>query len=374
MKKIVLSLFTLLLLVSCGGAQNSSDATDLELRRDIAQMLMVGFRGTTLDDNNHIVRDIRDYGIGGVILFEYDVPSKSRPRNIESREQLRLLCGQLQGLSKECLLIGIDQEGGRVTRLKQEYGFPYFASPQKMAEGGMDTVKYYARLTAKTLDELGINVDFAPCVDVNVNPNCPIIGKLGRSFGSDAVDVRDHAMTWVCELQNRGVVGCLKHFPGHGSSSSDTHLGVADVSDSWQESELFPYSNLIEWGGVMMIMTTHVFNAHFDSVWPATLSKATLTGLLRDSLHFTGVIITDDMAMGAMTSRYGYEEMIQRAIEAGADMLCLSNNGSEYDADIVPRTVDLIYDMVKEGRLSRERIRESAERVRFLKTEFIEKH
>lgn len=367
MKKILLSFFALLLIAGCGGAQNREEAVDKELRRDIAQMLMVGFRGTTLDDDNHIVRDIRDYGIGGVILFEYDVPSKSRPRNISSREQLRQLCGELQGLSEETLLIGIDQEGGRVTRLKQEYGFPYFASPQKMAEGGEDSVEYYARLTAETLEGLGINVDFAPCVDVNVNPDCPIIGKLGRSFSSDAEVVRDHAMTWVFELQERGVAACLKHFPGHGSSSSDTHLGVADVSDSWQESELFPYSNLIDWGGVKMIMTTHVFNARFDSVWPATLSHATLTGLLRDSLHFNGVIITDDMAMGAMTQRYGYEEMIFKAIEAGADMLCLSNNGAEYDADIVPRTVDLIYNMVKDGRLSRERIRESAERVRFLK-------
>ncbi len=367
MKKILLSFFALLLIAGCGGAQNREEAVDKELRRDIAQMLMVGFRGTTLDDDNHIVRDIRDYGIGGVILFEYDVPSKSRPRNISSREQLRQLCGELQELSEETLLIGIDQEGGRVTRLKQEYGFPYFASPQKMAEGGEDSVEYYARLTAETLEGLGINVDFAPCVDVNVNPDCPIIGKLGRSFSSDAEVVRDHAMTWVFELQERGVAACLKHFPGHGSSSSDTHLGVADVSDSWQESELFPYSNLIDWGGVKMIMTTHVFNARFDSVWPATLSHATLTGLLRDSLHFNGVIITDDMAMGAMTQRYGYEEMIFKAIEAGADMLCLSNNGAEYDADIVPRTVDLIYNMVKDGRLSRERIRESAERVRFLK-------
>lgn len=369
MKKTLLSLFALLLIAACGGAQNSNEAADVELRRDIAKMLMVGFRGTTLDDGNHIVRDIRDYGIGGVILFEYDVPSKSRPRNIVSRDQLRQLCGQLQGLSEERLLIGIDQEGGRVTRLKGEYGFPYFASPQKMAEGGDDSVRYYASLTAETLADLGINVDFAPCVDVNVNPDCPIIGRLGRSFGADAAAVRDHAMTWVEELQNRGVTACLKHFPGHGSSSSDTHLGVADVSESWQESELVPYSDLIARGGVRMIMTTHVFNARFDSVWPATLSHATLTGLLRDSLHFEGVVITDDMAMGAMTQRYGYEEMIQKAIEAGADMLCLSNNGAEYDADIVPRTIDLIYNMVKEGRLSRERIRESAERIGKLKSE-----
>lgn len=366
MLRLLFVFLSIVLFTGCSGAQSVNTSEDEALRRDIGKMLVVGFRGTELDDSCHIVRDIREYGIGGVILFEYDVPSKSRPRNIVSREQLKRLCQQLQELSEKRLLIGIDQEGGSVTRLKQDYGFPFFASPQKMAEGGDDSVLYYAQLTAVTLAELGINLDFAPCVDVNVNPNCPIIGKLGRSFGADADDVKKHAMEWVAELQMQGVTACLKHFPGHGSSSRDTHLGVADVSDTWQECELIPYRDLIAWDGVRMIMTTHVFNARLDSVWPATLSYATLTKLLRDSLHFDGVIITDDMAMGAMTQRYGYEEMIQKAIEAGADMLCLSNNGAIYDADIVPHTVEMIYNMVKDGRISRERIHESVERIEYL--------
>lgn len=366
MNKLLLVFLSSVMLIGCSGAQTFSQ-DDEALRRDIAKMLMVGFRGTELNDTCHIVRDIRDYGIGGVILFEYDAPSKSRPRNITSREQLGNLCRQLQVITDERLLIGIDQEGGRVTRLKADYGFPYFASPQQMSKAGDDSLRYYARLTAETLAELGINVDFAPCVDVNVNPDCPIIGKLGRSFGSDARRVTRCASIWVEELLHHGVTACLKHFPGHGSSSSDTHLGVADVTETWKECELEPYRELV--GGVRMIMTTHVFNARFDSVWPATLSHATLTGLLRDSLHFEGVIITDDMAMGAMTKEYGFEEMVMRAINAGADMLCLSNNGADYDADIVPHTIDLIYNMVMDGRISRDRIHESAERIRKLKIE-----
>lgn len=368
MKRFFMILLPALMLVSCSGAQNNT-AEDEALRHDIAKMLLVGFRGTELDDSSHIVRDIRDYGIGGVILFEYDVPSQSRPRNIVSREQLSRLCHQLQEVSDERLLIGIDQEGGRVTRLKADYGFPYFASPKDMSRGGDDSVRYYARLTAETLAGLGINLDFAPCVDVDVNPDCPIIGKLGRSFGADASRVAQCASIWVEELQRQGVTACLKHFPGHGSSKDDTHVGVADVSSTWQWRELDPYAMLLRDGGVRMIMTTHVFNANLDSVWPATLSEATLKGLLRDSLHFDGVIITDDMAMGAMTKQYGFEEMVMRAINAGADMLCLSNNGASYDADIVPKTIDLIYNMVKEGRISRERIRESAERIEKLKVE-----
>ena len=363
-------IFTALLafLASCGNAQKPEyNADDTALRRDIAQMLLVGFRGTDLNDTNHIVRDIRDYAIGGVILFEYDAPSRSRPRNIVSPSQLQRLCGDLQALSPETLLIGIDQEGGRVTRLKSQYGFPLFASAQKTARDGNDSVRHYARLTASTLRSLGINLNFAPCVDVNINPSCPIIGKLERSFSPRSSRVGECGAIWVEEQQRQGVTACLKHFPGHGSSKADTHLGIADVSDTWHPSELDPYRSLIRRGDVRMVMTTHVFNAQIDSIFPATLSYRTLTGLLRDSLHFDGVIITDDLAMGAMTQQYEYGEMLRLTILAGADMLCLSNNGSEYDADIVPNTIDLIYNMVKSGDIPADRIRQSADRIRHLK-------
>lgn len=330
-------------------------------------MLVVGFRGTDINDTNHIVRDIRDYHIGGVILFEYDVPSQSRPRNINSPKQLKNLCSALQGLSDEKLLIGIDQEGGRVNRLKTTMGFPSFKSAQQSSKEGDASVRYQAKLTAKTLADAGINLDFAPCVDVNVNPSCPIIGKLERSFSESPSRVTACAKIWIAELQQRGVIACPKHFPGHGSSKDDTHLGMADVSETWTEAELEPYRQLIAQGQIRMLMTTHVFNNQLDSIYPATLSKATLTGLLRDSLGYTGVIITDDMAMGAMQKEYSYEEMLLRSILAGADMLCLSNNGQTYNADIVPQTVDIIYQLVKSGKITRQRIHESAKRIKSLK-------
>lgn len=358
----ILIVATLLSAASCRGQRQYSPEEE-SLRKEIAKMLIVGFRGTELTPDNHIVRDIRDLGVGGVILFEYDVPSKSRPRNITSAQQLGKLCSSLQELSDNRLLIAIDQEGGMVSRLKVSYGFPYFASAQKTATDGTDSVRHYARLTATTLANTGINVDFAPCVDVNVNPNCPIIGKLGRSFGSDPDKVTQCARIWIEELQGNGVVGCMKHFPGHGSSSKDTHLGIADVSDTWQPLELEPYRTLIAEGNVKMIMTTHVFNAALDSRFPATLSHATLTTLLRDSLHYDGVIVTDDLAMKAMTQQYSYEEMLRYAILAGADMLCLSNNGEAYDSDIVPRTIDIIYNMVVDGEIPASRIHQSVARI-----------
>lgn len=358
-----------LLLAACGNAQNNSaNGDEQRLRDDIAQMLLVGFRGTALSDTSHIVRDIRQHHIGGVILFEYDAPSHSRPRNISSPAQLKRLCADLQGLRSETLLIGIDQEGGRVTRLKAQYGFPTFPSAAASAKGGIDSVRNAARLTAATLRAAGINLNFAPCVDVNVNPSCPIIGKLERSFGKNATHVARCAAVWVDEQQSQGVVACLKHFPGHGSSRSDTHLGIADVSDTWQPNELEPYRTLLKNSDIRMVMTTHVFNARFDSVYPATLSHSTLTGLLRDSLHFNGVIITDDLAMGAMTQHYSDTTMLRLAINAGADMLCLSNNGKSYDPDIVPHTIDLIFSLIQDGTVPASRIRQSADRIRRLKS------
>lgn len=361
-----------MILAGCSNAQTPEYSTEeLSLRHDIGEMLLVGFRGTELNDTCHIVRDIRDYGIGGVILFEYDAPSGSRPRNITSPEQLRRLCGALQSVAEEKLLIGIDQEGGRVTRLKSNYGFPAFASAQKTASDGNDSVRYYARLTASTLRDLGINLNFAPCVDVNINPSCPVIGKLERSFSKNSRRVAECAAIWVEEQQRQGVTACLKHFPGHGSSKADTHKGLADVTDSWRPAELDPYRTLISSNDIRMVMTTHVFNAQIDSLLPATLSARTLKGLLRDSLHFGGVIITDDLAMGAMTQQYEYAEMLRHTILAGADMLCLSNNGKEYDADIVPKTIDLIFSMVQRGDVPAERIRESAARLRALKQKML---
>ena len=366
--KCLLASVWLLSMAACGNAQQPAYTPRQQaLRAEIGEMLLVGFQGVDVDSNHHIARDIRDYHVGGVILFEYSVPSSGRPRNIASPQQLRRLCAQLQGLRAEPLLIGIDQEGGRVNRLRSQYGFPRFASAEEASKGGPDSVRHYARLTAQTLHSMGINLNFAPCVDVNVNPQCPVIGKLGRSFSSRPRRVARCAAIWVEEHRKQHIISCPKHFPGHGSSSKDSHVGFVDVSDSWQAYELRPYKELIARGLCDMVMTTHVFNAQLDSLWPATLSPATLTTLLRDSLGFQGVVITDDLAMGAMTKQYEYGEVLRRAILAGADMLCLSNNGMEYQPDMVPQTVDLIFQMVERGEIPEGRIHQSAHRIKALK-------
>ena len=347
--------------------QVAGDGHD-QLRKDIGEMLLVGFRGTSLNENNHIIRDITKYHVGNVILFEYDAPTGTRHRNISSPEQVKQLCQSLQKYAKGHLLIGIDQEGGKVTRLRSQDGFPKTLSAQESAQAGDKSVEDNAITIAQELSEAGINLNFAPCVDVNTNPSCPIIGKLGRSFSNDPERVAQCARIWIDVQQKAGIVSCLKHFPGHGSASGDTHAGLVDISKTWQESELEPYRNLIENGGVEMVMVAHVINQQMGDDLPASLSPTVVRDKLRNELGFEGVVVTDDLAMGAITKHYGLEEAVKMAILAGCDMLCLSNNGGgTYDPELVPRVVEAIIQMVNQGEISEEDIHNAAERIRTLK-------
>ena len=381
MKQIAFIL-SMMAMVACGGhmsrANDTIDTLGFQepepqrytLEEDIGAMLLVGFRGTEVDStvNPEIVRALRDYHVGSVILFDYDAPTGKRGRNIQSASQLKRLCAQLRMYNRH-LLIGIDQEGGYVSRLSPRYGFPKVLSAQRSAALGIDSVRRQAQVTARMLADLGINLNFAPVADVNVNPACPVIGGIERSFSADTAAVASCCAVWIEEQRAKGVVSCLKHFPGHGSARGDTHKGLVDVTDTWQRRELAPYRTLgsSEVGEDMMVMTAHVVNRQLDPAGlPASLSPR-ITSLLRDTLGFQGVIVTDDLAMGAIVQQYSFEQAVRMAVLAGADLLCLSNNGGTYDPNMVPRAVKVIKQMVEDGTVSEERIRQSALRVRSLK-------
>lgn len=340
------------------------------LDKAIGQMLLVGFRGTAIDSTDHIYRDLRDYHVGSVILFDYDAPTGTRGRNIRSAGQVKALCAQLRALTPD-LLIGIDQEGGYVSRLSTRYGFPKTLTAQRSATLGIDSVRSQARLTAGMLASLGINLNFAPVADVNVNPSCPVIGAIERSFSADTAAVARCCEVWIEEQRAKGVVSCLKHFPGHGSAKGDTHKGLVDVTKTWQRRELAPYralcSPLSTLHSPLMVMTAHVINRQLDPAGlPASLSPK-ITSYLRDTLGFQGVIVTDDLAMGAISGQYSLEQTVHMALEAGADLLCLSNNGGHYDPDLVPKVVKVFKKLIADGTVSEERIRQSALRIRSLK-------
>lgn len=367
--RIIISFLILSLFISCSTPKAEEVPVDTMLEEKIGQLLMVGFRGMEVADSSHIIADIKERNLGGIVLFDYDVETKG-PRNIESPEQVKKLVGELQALSDQKLIIAIDQENGLVNRLKAKYGFPDFnKSAQYLGSlNQLDSTQYWADSTAKTLKNLGINLNFAPVVDVNVNPLSPAIGNKERSYSADPAIVASQAALVIDAHSRQNILTSLKHFPGHGSAKSDSHAGFTDLSETWSEMELEPYKTLIESKKAQMIMTAHVFNKQLDAELPATLSKAIIQNLLRGKLGWQGVVISDDMHMGAITENYGLEDAIEKSLNAGVDILVFANNnGRFYQSDAISKAKAIIIKLIKEGKVSKERIQESYDRIQALK-------
>jgi len=377
------------------------------------QMLLIGFRGAEPADQNGeplpILRQVAEQNLGGVILFDRDAVLGSGGRNVQSPEQLSRLTAALARAAADAnlppLFIAVDQEGGRVQRLKPLYGFPDSPAAAELCPdeapspnsgagpnanvdanaaagpvggvvvgtvAGAEPVLTASpafnagQATGRMLRAAGLNLDFAPVCDVNVNPQNPVIGGLGRSFAADPVRAGMCAASFARGLKSQGVLTAAKHFPGHGSSTGDSHLGFTDVTGTWTETELLPFGALLHEGLADMVMTAHVYNARLDPKRPATLSRAVITGLLRGKLGYSGVVVTDDLQMRAVTSAYGFKEALGLAVNAGADVLLIGNN-LEYDDAIGQKALDALMGLVAEGKVPAARIRESYGRILSLK-------
>lgn len=333
------------------------------------ELLILGFAGTVLTPDNPIVADIRDRHVGGVVLFTTALADQNGLRNVESPEQVRALCADLQETAGDrTLLIAVDQEGGLVARLGPEHGFPATRSAAELgATGDPEVTRAAAAQIAETLVANGFNLNFAPVVDVNVNPDNPVIGAVDRSFSSDPAVVTAHAEAFIEAHRAEGVLTSLKHFPGHGSSKADSHLGFVDVTSTWSRAELEPFRALIAGRLADTVMVAHVFNANLDPEVPASLSPKVIEGLLRGELGFTGPVVSDDMQMGAITQHYSFEDSIRRALLAGNDLLVFGNNTVNPVADLGARAHQTILDLVRAGDVPEERVRAAYERIRTLK-------
>lgn len=333
------------------------------IERKIGQMIMVGFRGTKLDSNSIICEDISKGRIGGVVLFDYDVPSQTPLRNIQSTRQLKELTQSLQSFAETPLFIGIDEEGGQISRLKPERGFLDTFSHQEFGEKDcLAFTRENALKMAAQLDKLGINLNFAPCVDLNLFPKNPVIGSKGRSFSNDPDKVTRHAKEFIKAFRQHRVMTVLKHFPGHGSSKQDSHLGFVDVSGTWQQEELIPYRRLIQEHFVDAIMTAHIFNASLDNNFPATLSFSVISQLLRKALPFQDVIFSDDLQMKAVSEHYDFQEAVVNCINAGVDVLVFANN-SIYDEKIARKVIRIIVKALENKRIDEQRVVDSYNRI-----------
>jgi beta-N-acetylhexosaminidase len=330
-------------------------------------MLMLGFRGSWVDKGDLIIDAITQRNLGSVVLFDVDVAGGWGQRNIVSPEQLRSLTRKLQSVAAIPLLISMDQEGGQVTRLAERYGFP--ATQSHATLGAMNDVtatKAASQAMAATLAAMGVNLNLAPVVDVAVNPRNPIIARVERSFSADPAVVAAQAEAFIDGHHAAGVRCTLKHFPGHGSSLRDTHLGFVDVTDTWNDDELDPYRRLIAAGKVDAVMTAHIYNRLWDSEYPATLSPAVIDGMLRQQMGFDGVVISDDLQMRAITDLYSLEKAMELAILAGIDICAVANNVT-YSGDVAERFFATVYRMLDAGAITEARIERSYRRILQLK-------
>ncbi len=327
---------------------------------------MVGFQGATATSQSQIIKDIKKYNLGGVLLFDRLLAKNRIENNIVSPIQVKKLTENLQDAAQNSLLIAVDQEGGRVSRFPQQRGFPTTLSAQRLSEAPLTTTTEAAKCTAQMLSEAGCTINLAPVVDLNSCPTNPVIGAVERSFGHNATTVASYAAAWIKEHHRHGIHCCLKHFPGHGSSERDSHHGFVDITNNWQQKELVPYQILQKKGLIDAVMTGHLYNRRFDKHYPATLSQPTLA-MLRDQIGFHGPILSDDMQMRAITDHYGFDEGICLALAAGVDLIVVGNN-LDYDPNIVKKLVAAVQNGIAQGLLTEQRIIEATERVALLQT------
>lgn len=355
---------SLLTLPATGRQPETMPADSLEIM--IGQMIMVGFHGKTADADTALLNDINKGYVGGVILYEKNISASKPWRGLKN------LTFTMQKAASIPLWIAIDQEGGRINRLKIKYGFPPSVTTEYLGNiDNPDSTRYYADLTAATLAGLGINVNFAPVADLAVNAANPIIAGKGRAYSADPSVVARHAVVVVGSNRNFRIVTSLKHFPGHGSSTDDTHMGMADVTAVWTPDELIPYQIMIQAGKVDAIMTAHIINGRLDSLeLPATLSHAVINGLLRNELGYDGVVFSDDMHMRAISDHYGLKTAIKLSINAGVDVLLFSNNLAPEDESGARNIHLIIRSLINEGSVGEDRIRESYQRIIRLKNRY----
>ncbi|MRN54686.1 beta-N-acetylhexosaminidase [Paenibacillus monticola] len=322
-----------------------------EIRKKVGQMFMCGFMET--HPNENILKLITDYNLGGIIYFR---------RNIGTPEEVYECSASLQRAAAEPLLIAIDQEGGMVARI--EDGITLM--PGNMALGAtrdLEGVRESARIVGSELRHLGINMNFAPCVDINNNPANPVIGV--RSYGESPELVGDMGAAAADGYQQAGVAATIKHFPGHGDTDTDSHLGLPFIRHNRQrleKIELAPFRHIIE-TGVDAIMTAHVvFPAYEEQEIPATLSESILTGLLREDMGFEGVIVTDCLEMNAISKTVGVGRGAVMAVQAGADLILVSH---QFDWQV--EAIEAVIAAVERGDITESRIDHSIRRLRDLK-------
>lgn len=333
-------------------AFSSTPNRQRELWRTAASLFMFGWEGHGLTRDAEF---LLDHGARGVALFA---------KNVEDSDQTRELCGTVRQRRGRGVLIGIDQEGGRVARLRTDtYVTPSLRELSRI--GGVDFLYDVGQMLGLQLASLGIHLNFAPVLDVDTNPDNPVIGD--RSLNRDPKCVSDLGVAMVLGMQDVGVAACGKHFPGHGDTLQDSHHDLPRLTHDLSrlgQLELLPFEAAIR-GGVAALMTAHIVFEAIDPDVPATMSPAVIDGLLRRDMGFGGVVISDDLEMKAITDGYRIPDVAVSAMGAGVDLLLCCHH-----PPLVVEAIDAVVSAVDSGRLSEQRVRAAAGRIDALASRF----
>ncbi len=338
------------------GAASADDAT---LRKKIGQMVMVGFSGSNPDDRwvEQLAADARIGRIGGVLLLA---------RNIENKAQLKRLTAKFRAAGA---LVAIDEEGGLISRFNALEQFKHFPSAREVgAKYDLTKARATYDAMAAQLREVGVNLNFAPVVDIH-DPRSAVIGAKNRAFSAKASEVTAYANEFIDAMHDAHVLTALKYFPGHGGAQIDTHKAKA-VLEKYNFDELKPYYDLISRGKADFVMVAHLVVKDLDPASPASLSRKIITGLLKDKLGFEGAVISDDLLMHAL-DEYGLPERVVRAVNAGSDVVLVT----EYflrQTNSVKLLNDVIFDAVKRGDISESRINDAYNRIKKIKSKIKE--
>lgn len=328
------------------------NVSDMTLNEKIGQMVIAGLDGTSLNTSDK--RLLKDYHVGGFIYYA---------DNLESQQQTLNFVNDVKAANqnnKLPLFISVDQEGGRVARLPGVK-----TTPTNKAIGERKDPSYaysIGQTLGRQLDSMGFNLNYAPVLDVNSNPNNPVIGD--RSYGDNAAIVSKMGIQTMKGIQSQNIIPVVKHFPGHGDTSVDSHIALPTVDKSLsqlEDLELVPFKKAID-NGAEVVMVAHILMEKIDSAFPASMSEKVINGILRDQLDFNGVVMSDDMTMGAIANNYGVGESAVKSVQAGSDIVLVAHgNQNVIDA------IKAIKEAVEDGRISEKRISQSVQRIIDLK-------
>ncbi|WP_095991092.1 beta-N-acetylhexosaminidase [Cystobacter fuscus] len=324
-----------------------------DLYRDCARLFMVGFPGPRIDDD---FATLMDDGLFGAILFK---------RNVGTAQETAALCREIKSRADRPFILSVDQEGGRVARLRGEPFTPLPSMRELGQRQDLALVERVGRLLAHELRAVGFDWNFAPVLDVDTNPTNPVIGD--RSFSRDPDEVARLGVALARGLEAGGVASCGKHFPGHGDTTTDSHLTLPRLPhdlERLRRVELVPFRAFAQ-AGLASLMTAHVLFDALDPKVPATMSPRALNGLLREELGFDGVLVSDDLEMKAIAGHYSVEEAAVQGTLAGVDLFLVC-----HQADVQRRAIEALVRAVESGRVPRERIAEAHRRLARLESRF----